>query len=138
MRIRANISGPSSAGDDPASFLRRRYLETLYVGDPIFPLSGLAADLARIDAPALGGLLGPYALDLPAIEARHRARLLPVLKAAVAGADAQAALAEAGAEADEAQALLAGVSLRTGSRAAAEGSRIVTAKALAEEYEQNE
>lgn len=118
--------------------MRRRYLETLYVGEPVFPLSGLVADLGRIDLTALAPLLARHALDLPAIEARYRTRLLPVLKVAVSGGDARDALSEAGLKADEAQALLAGVELRTKSRAAVEGSKIVTAKALAEEYEQTE
>lgn len=91
----------------------------------------------RIDAAALAPLLHEYALDLPMIEARHRTRLRPVLKAAVAGNNADA-LADADLETDEAQALFAGVSLRTNCRAAIEGQRIVTAKALAEEFEQNE
>lgn len=118
--------------------MRRRYLETLYVGSPIFPLSGLAADLARIDAASLAPLLGQYQLDLPAVEAKHRTRLLPILRAAVSGADTTEVLAEAGLENDEAETLLAGVGMRTKSRAAVEGTRIVTAKAVAEEYEQNE
>lgn len=128
--------GPSSDGD-AASFLRRRYLEALHVGEAVFPLSGLAADLERIGS-SLPSLLPPYLLDLATIEARHRQRLLPLLKAAVAGADTKDAVGDAGLDQDEEKTLLAGVELRLNARTAADGERIVTAKALAEELEHRE
>lgn len=61
-----------------------------------------------------------------------------MLKVTVAGRDATEELEEAGVDGDEGQALLAGVELRTKSRAAVEGSKIITAKSLAEEWEHSE
>ncbi|KAK4688273.1 hypothetical protein P7C73_g1833, partial [Tremellales sp. Uapishka_1] len=138
--------GPSHAPQEPLqAFVKRRYLETLFLSDLLFPLPTFVADLGRIPFTTLSHLIAPLLLSLSQIEYRHRKVLTPVISAILSAETAKTsthnelldqAVASSGLHRDEARVIKMATSLRVHCRAAEEGS--VPLRKLSEEFERRE
>ncbi|ORY35843.1 hypothetical protein BCR39DRAFT_512485 [Naematelia encephala] len=146
-------AGPALAPEEPiAEFIRRRYLETLYLSDLLAPLSAFVIDIMRIkcdsaSSPAIAEIIQPTLLSLSEIETRQRRTLSRLISAIIAASSstgtstAHSILDEtaksSGLSSGEVGAVKVGVELRLASRAASEGAN-VSARKLAEEFERRE
>ncbi|WVQ85884.1 hypothetical protein IAT38_008052 [Cryptococcus sp. DSM 104549] len=138
------VAGPSCLPDEaPDAFIKRRYLETLYLPEILSPLSGFAADLQRISHPPssatftspspLPSLLKPLMLSLPSIDTRHRKTILPFLSASTAPTAPPESLSQA-----ELGMIRMALDLRVTSRLALDDGVVVGGKKIADQLEKRE
>ncbi|KAL7422659.1 hypothetical protein Q5752_001950 [Cryptotrichosporon argae] len=126
------VAGPSVSLKSVDTFVRRRYLETLYLPDALAPLAALASDLVGLPAH-----LAPLLRPLPALLSKHRHIIQPVLKALVAATMTDThGVVEGDVPDDEAAVLRIAVSLQVGCRAA-EGRGVDVGK-LGDELERRD
>jgi hypothetical protein len=160
-----NTFGPATLQhEETASFVRRRYLETLFIPEVIHlrlsgsskliiqelaSLAGIVVDVARVDPSLLAGIIGPLLLSVKGIEKRHRQIVQGLVQAIVTDMTSSSipevkqalreeAITKSGLEAQEVSVIRFAVELRAGSRKVTEGNEVVVVKKLVEELEKRE
>lgn len=113
------------------------------------PLTGLVADLARVDASLLPGIIGPRLLSVKGIEKRHRHTLQTLIQAIISDmastslaevkhALMEEAIAKSGLVGQEVSVVRFAIELRAGCRKASEANEALVAKKVVEELEKRE
>ncbi|RXK41767.1 hypothetical protein M231_01002 [Tremella mesenterica] len=125
------------------TYVRRRYLETLYLPEILSPLTGFVYDLLRVNVTdvtperhPLADLIRPLLLSLSQIEYRHRKSLAPLLPAFLAGTSKLGS--SSGIQTYEMEIMERSINLRLNSRSCVEGNLTYSASKLGEEFERRE
>ncbi|ODN82742.1 hypothetical protein L202_01026 [Cryptococcus amylolentus CBS 6039] len=128
------VAGPSTYPQEPVDlFLRRRYLETLFLPDGLAPLHAFAQDIVRIPPPAIADALSPLMISLPSIESRHRNTRLPEISTSTSADQTRKDLTV-----EELAVIRAGMALRLECRAIADSGEMPAQKTVADQLEKRE
>ncbi|TYJ51362.1 hypothetical protein B9479_008070 [Cryptococcus floricola] len=128
------VAGPSTYSQEPVDlFVRRRYLETLFLPDGLAPLHAFAQDIVRIPPPAIADALSPLMISLPSIESRHRNTILPEISTSTSADQTRKDMTV-----EELAVIRAGMALRLECRAIADSGEMPAQKTVADQLEKRE